>query len=139
MTEGEKARKEIDRVQEDARNQLAAMTAQSFEMDSETTDKNGELTRVLIIDTDCDEVLGMYFEQGNPFEFDGTDVPREDKALTTRYLHKMANVDLAKPSVQRAVGFQAAGQARTLVRNFFIARAVSEIRLIDAPARPEPL
>ena len=106
-------------------------SVQSFAMASEATDINGELTRVLIVDTDREGVIGEYMENGSPFELTEKGVSDPDKKLISHYLRFMSNVDLSDPEVQKAVGWSAIGKAREMVAGFFMLRLVSELNVAE--------
>ena len=59
---------------------------QKFEIASECLDKQGQPTKVLIIDTDTQGILGMFMENGQPLSFDLVGAAKEDKALLAEYM-----------------------------------------------------
>lgn len=104
-------------------------TVQTFAMASECVDKNGELTRALIVDTDRAGVIGEFMENGSPFEVTEKGVSEPDKKLISHYLRFMSNVDLSDPDNQAAAGWSAVGKARDMVAGFFMLRLVSELNV----------
>jgi hypothetical protein len=128
----DKATAQISAMQAEAAKDLEQFeTIQKFEMAGECTDKNGEKTRVLIVDTDADGILGLFMEIGQPFSFSATGDIKEDSAKVRKFMAHMSNVDLSDGAVQKAVGWAALGKAREVARAFFMLRLVSDLNVVS--------
>lgn len=122
----EKAKADLAEFRNAAKDQLDALpSVHRFEMAGECADKHGELTRVLEIDLDCEGVLGLFMDIGQPYEFVfDKDAAPEDRikknaAKFKRFFAAMSNVDLDEPANLRAVGRSALSKARGAADGFF--------------------
>lgn len=129
----EKAKAELAEFRKSAQEQLDALpSVHRFEMAGECADKHGELTRVLEIDLDCEGVLGLFMELGQPYEFvfDKDAAPddrvKKNPAKFKRFFTAMANVDLDDPANLKAVGRSALAKARGVADGFFQLTLVSD-------------
>lgn len=134
--EANEALKVLNGVRDDAQRELDALDSiKQFAMVGECEDKNGELTRVLILDTDADGILGLFMELGQPYSFvTDVDVPADERikkngAKFQRYFQEMVNIDLTDKANLRAIGWGALGQAREYVDGFFMLRLVCDTQL----------
>lgn len=100
----------------------------SFECEGEVTDKNGEATKVLLVQTDRKGMIGFYLDNGNPLEFNPkSGEVNTDKALLRQYVNFMSNIDLEDEDNLEAIGIGATAKAREFVSNFFMLRLVLDM------------
>lgn len=102
-------------------------TSQQFEMSEEAEDKNGKLTRVLVIDTDRSGILSLMARLGNPCSVE----PEKegltwDDDLLFKYFNAMSNIELTDANL-KLIGRKAVLSARNMVTNFFTLLVVSEL------------
>ncbi len=106
-------------------------TIHQFAIKSECLDKDGNKTKVLIIDTDKKGYIGKFLQLGNPYSVyadeDNKDVKtNEDGEKLAKYVQFMANIDLEENA--EAIGLQAMAQARNVVSDFFSLVLVSAMK-----------
>jgi hypothetical protein len=109
---------------------------QTFEMTGIATDKNGEETKVLMINTDADSVIEMFMIEGNPFEA-GEGVLNQDKPLLAEYVRAMSNIDLTDAENLKLAGMNAISQARGMVAGFFMLSMIASLDLPTIPEQPK--
>jgi hypothetical protein len=105
-------------------------TKHEFEMADECNDKDGNPTKVLILDTDPDGDLVFDLLVGNPVRFDpNPDSPDfvTDEEKFDKYFQLMVNVDVSSRENKRAVGWKALSRARSQAESFFTLAVVSRI------------
>lgn len=133
------ALKQASEAREYAIAELAEFEAvQNFEMADAASDKNGELTKVLTLDTESDAVIELFMFEGNPFSIDAAEGGiDESKPLIVEFLRAMSNVDLTDSSILKSIGWSGISKAREAVRSFFMLRFISDLELkgITAPAK----
>lgn len=126
VSDKNQALQDLKKAQADADKQLEAMgTEHEFEIKGECLDKNGNKTKVLVIDTDKEGYIGMFLSLGNPYSVNGDGEQKEDSDKLVKYFHFMSNIDLKDTANQKAVGIKAISKARSVVGNFFMLSLVS--------------
>ncbi len=130
-TENEQAQAiaEFKQQQKNAQKQLDNFAdVHDFEIKSECLDKDGNKTKVLIIDTDKKGYIGKFLLLGNPISFDTeTGKTIEDGVKIAEYLQFMASIDIEENA--EAIGMQAIAKARNVVTDFFMLVLVSSLNL----------
>lgn len=91
-------------------------------------DKEGNQTKVLVLDFDAEGFIGLFLKHGNPFSI-GAEGLVEDSAKLVKYVEFMSNIDLTKKENLKVVGLPAVGKARGLVADFFTLTLVSDLSL----------
>lgn len=114
-----------------AKDELASFeSVQTFEMESEANDRNGEPTKALVVDIKAKGVMALFVKTGNPFSLTEDGVS-EDSDKLLQYLNLMVNIDLESDEALEAAGIEAIDSAREMVRGYFIMRAMSGLKLDD--------
>lgn len=127
-----KAREEIQKMKTMAEKDMKSFEpVQSFEIPTECEDKEGESTRVLIIDTDKEGILGLFMEHGQPFSFGHDGQIKEDNKKLSLYFNFMSNIDLTNSDNLKAIGWNTLPKAREVVRNFFMLRLVLDLNVVQ--------
>lgn len=91
-------------------------------------DKEGNQTKVLVLDFDAEGFIGLFLKHGNPFSI-GAEGLVEDSTKLVKYVEFMSNIDLTKKENLKVVGLPAVGKARGLVADFFTLTLVSDLSL----------
>ena len=128
----DKDKKEFKQWKDEAQKALDDMpSVHKFVMVNECTDKNGELTKVLLIDTDCDGFLGLLMDIGKPYTFSvEPNVSADERIIKntgkfSQYFHEMSNIDLRDKVNAKAVGAAALAKAQSVLEDFFTLFLVS--------------
>lgn len=99
----------------------------------QVADKDGNQTKVLVIDFDKEGFIGLFLQLGNPFSM-GPEGIAENSEKLVKYVEFMSNIDLTIKENQKEVGLKAISKARSLVSDFFTLTLVSELSLDDVMA-----
>lgn len=120
---------EVVKFAAEAENELDGYaTSHRFEMRGECADKHGNLTRVLILETDPEGILEIDMMTNNPMEFNAQ--KREivtDNVLLDKHFARMVNVDLSDDAVRKAVGRKAHLAAYNRAKAFFMLAAAASL------------
>lgn len=125
----EQAFKTAQEAKETATKQLTQFPdLHEIEIKGQVADKDGNQTKVLIVDFDKDGFIGLFLKHGNPFSM-GPNGIVEDSEKLVKYVEFMSNIDLTKKENLNGVGLKAVSKARGLVSDFFTLTLVSELSL----------
>lgn len=130
LAQARKAVGEAKDMQEEAKKDYDKFpTSHEIELPVEVDDKDGEPTRVLIIETDKAGMIGMFMDNGNPISFNATAEEESakveiDKGMIRSYTEFMANVDLSDEETLEKIGLGPIAKVREIVNNFFMLRLV---------------
>lgn len=125
----EQAFKTAQEAKENATKQLSNFqNVHEIAIKGQVADKEGNQTKVLVMDFDKDGFIGLFLKQGNPFSM-GEEGIVEDSDKLVKYVEFMSNIDLTKQDNLKAVGLKAVGKARGLASDFFTLTLVSELSL----------
>lgn len=125
----EQALQTAKEAQASATAQLASFQSlHEIKIKGKATDKDGNQTKVLVLDFDKEEFIGFFLKQGNPFSM-GPEGIVENSDKVVRYVEFMSNIDLTKKENLKQVGLTAVSKARGLVADFFTLTLVSELSL----------
>lgn len=125
--QAEKALGDLKDFSQEAEQELSKFkTVHEFPIQGECKDRNGELTRVLILNTDPEGIVEMDMLYNNPAKFDMAKGELQfDRPLLEEYMALLLNIDLSNDDNKKAVGWKARGKALKRAESFFTLGAAS--------------
>lgn len=130
----EQAFKTAKEAKDNATEQLESFpTLHEIEIKGQVTDKDGNQTKVLVVDLDKEGFIGFFLKYGNPFSMSARGIV-EDSDKLVKYVEFMSNIDLNKKENLQGIGLKAVSKARGIVSDFFTLTLVSEMSLDEEMA-----
>ncbi len=130
------AQKAVKEAKESGQKELADYpTVKKIAIDAELKDKNGEMTRVFVVDRDTKGWRRIHIMKGFPINFNALNKEMAtDNALLYEYLSLMSNIDLDNDDNLAAIGQVGIEEARTFLIGFFLLSWASSLSIESVTA-----